>query len=269
MKRRLANLAIVTSLVGCGTWGCSSADPVVDEERPAQLTEEFRQAKPRIVLVHGAWADALGWEKVTDLLLDKGYAVTAVENPLTSLSDDVATTRRAIERETTLGPVVVVGHSFGGAAITGAANGNSKVKALVYINAFAPDLGETVGQIAAQYPSSLGAALVPDAAGFLFIDAQKFRDVFCADVSAREARILAVSQKPVFSAAFGEPMGPPAWRSVPSYYLIGTRDNAIPVEAQRFMAKRMGAHAVEIDSSHASFISHPWAVVRLIEEAAH
>jgi pimeloyl-ACP methyl ester carboxylesterase len=193
--------------------------------------------------------------------------VTAVENPLTSLADDIATTRRALER--TSGPVIVVGHSFGGAAITGAAVGNDNVKALVYINAFAPDLGETIGELAVKYgPAPLGDALVPDAAGFLFIDPNKFRDVFCGDVWPVEARIMAASQKPVSAGAFAEPGGTPAWRTVPSYYLVGTRDRAILPEVQRFMAARMGAHVTEIAASHASFVSHPSAVVRVIEGAA-
>jgi pimeloyl-ACP methyl ester carboxylesterase len=267
MNRRLASLTIATSIATFAAGGCASADPATEDEPKAQLSEASRRAKPTIILVHGAWADALGWEKVIDLLLEGGYAVTAVENPLTSLADDIVSTRRAIERETASGPVIVVGHSFGGAAITGAATGNPLVRALVYVNAFAPDAGETIGQIAAQYPSPLGTALVADAGGYLFIDRQKFRDVFCADVSAREAGAMAASQKPVFAEAFAERMATPAWRSLPTYYLIGTQDHAIPVQAQRFMAERMGAHSREINSSHASFASHPWAVVHMVEEA--
>jgi pimeloyl-ACP methyl ester carboxylesterase len=148
--------------------------------------------KPSIVLVHGAFADGSGWQKVIPILEADGYFVTAVQNPLTSLPDDVATTKRVIDGQK--GPVVVVGHSYGGAVITGAAAGNSNVKALVYVAAFAPESGEPLGAPGEKFaPSPLSSALVPDAAGFLYIDRAKFHDVFCKDLSEADARVMAAT----------------------------------------------------------------------------
>jgi len=227
--------------------------------------------KPGILLVHGAFADALGWQQVTALLQQHGYTVVAVENPLTSLATDVATTQRAIAALAAKGPLVVVGHSYGGMVITGAAVGEPQVKALVYINAFAPDPGQSaVDLLATAPPTKLSAALLPpDAAGFLFVDRAQFRAAFSADVSAAESNVAAASQKPIFAGAFGETLATVAWKTIPSWYLVGKQDQAINPDSERAMAKHIGAHTVEIDSSHVSFISHPYAVVSLIEEAAH
>ena len=156
--------------------------------------------KPTIVLVHGAFADATGWQHVIPLLERDGYTVTAVQNPLTSIADDIASTRRVIDAQP--GPVVVVGHSYGGVVITGAASGSSKVKALVYVAAFAPDSAEPIGPLFAKYPAPSGAALRPDAAGFFYIDRALFRDVFCQDVGAEEAAVMAAAQKPLAGSAF-------------------------------------------------------------------
>src|SRR5262249_25476727 len=161
------------------------------------------------VLVHGAWADGTGWQKVIGLLQLQGFNVVAVQNTLVSLTDDTATTKRLIESQE--GPVIVVGHSYGGFVITNATAGNPNVKALVFVPAFAPDVGETVGGLAAQFPTPLGAAIVPDSAGFLFVDREQFRDVFAADVPRREAAIMASAQKPVNAAAFGQSVDQVAW----------------------------------------------------------
>jgi len=199
---------------------------------------------------------------------DGGKVVSiAVQNPLTSLPDDVATTKRVIDAQE--GPVVVVGHSYGGAVITGAAAGNPHVKALVYVAAFAPDSGEKPSELLERYgPTPLDAALVPDAAGFLYIDRAKFHDILAKDVSLAEARVMAATQKPIAGAAFGGSVDTPAWKTIPSWYLVAQEDQAIKPELQRFMANRMGAHTTEIKSSHAPFISHPKAVAKLIREAA-
>lgn len=224
-------------------------------------------SKPSIVLVHGAFADATGWQKVIPLLEAKGYAVTAVQNPLKSIADDVATTRRAIESQK--GDVILVGHSYGGAIITGAGANNPKVKALVYVAAFAPDAGETIGALIAQFPATpLGTGLVPDSAGFLFIDRTKFREIFAKDVSEGESAIMAATQKPVAAASFGETQPVAAWKTVPSWYAVSTQDHAINPDSERFMAKRMGAKITEIEASHVSFISQPAKIVEIIEEAA-
>jgi pimeloyl-ACP methyl ester carboxylesterase len=223
--------------------------------------------KPSIVLVHGAFADATGWQKVIPLLEAKGFTVTAVQNPLKSIEDDVATTKRAIESQQ--GEVVLVGHSYGGAIITGAGANNPKVKALVYVAAFAPDAGETIGALIAQYPpTALGTGLVPDSAGFLFIDRAKFHEIFAKDVSEGESAIMAATQKPVAGASFGETQSVAAWKTVPSWYAISTQDHAINPDSERFMAKRMNAHITEIEASHVSFISQPAKIVKIIEEAA-
>lgn len=237
-------------------------------EEAARLVQGH--AKPSILLVHGAFADALGWQKVIALLQDRGYSVTAVENPLTSLAADVATTKRAIAALAAKGPLVVVGHSYGGAVITGAAVDVPQVKALVYINAFAPDPGQSVGAlIASAPPVKLATALLPpDSAGFVFVDVTKFRGAFCADVPVADANVAAASQKPIAGSAFADAIEAAAWKTIPSWYLVGKQDEAINPDLERTMAKHIGATTIEIDSSHVSFISHPQAVVRLIEDAA-
>src|ERR1700678_2260357 len=223
--------------------------------------------KPAIVLVHGAFADASGWQKIILALEEKGFSVTAVQVPLRSLADDVATTVRALQSQK--GDVVLVGHSYGGAIITGAGAASANVKALVYVSAFAPDQGEALGPlIESKAPSSLTPAIVPDSAGFLYIDRTKFRDVFAADVSDSEAAVMAATQKPISSAIFGEPSGAAAWKTIPSWYIVARQDHAINPDLERFFATRMKATSVELDSSHVPFISHPAEVVKIIEDAA-
>jgi pimeloyl-ACP methyl ester carboxylesterase len=223
-------------------------------------------AKPTIVLVHGAFADALGWQKVIPILQRDGYTALAVENPLTSLADDVQTTKRFIDAQK--GPVVVVGHSYGGAVITGATVGNANVKALVYLAAFAPEAGERVDAFLEQYPSALGPALRPDAAGFLYADRAQFRDVFARDLPATEVSVAAATQKPINGSAFGASVEVPAWKTIPSWYVVAKEDRALNPDLERFYAKRIGAKTTEIKSSHVVFISHPEEVARVIEQAA-
>ena len=224
-----------------------------------------QSSKPTVVLVHGAFADGSSWSRVIPMLERDGYTVIAVQNPLTSLAADVETTKRVIDAQT--GPVIAVGHSYGGAVITAAAAGNPNVKALVYIAAFAPEPGEPVGAFGDKYPVALGAALRPDAAGFLYIDRAKFHEVFAADVPAAEARIMAATQKPLAGSAFGATVDKAAWKTVPSWYLVTQDDRAINPELERFYAKRMGAKVTEVKSSHVPFLSHPQTVVRIIEQA--
>ena len=223
-------------------------------------------AKPTIVLVHGAFADALGWQKLIPILLRDGYTVLAVENPLQSLDGDVATTKRFLEGIS--GPIVLVGHSYGGAVITGAAAGNPNVKALVYLAAFAPDGGEAVGAFSDKYPADLGKALRPDSAGFLTVDRAAFQKDFAADLPAGEVAVAAATQKPLSSSVFGASVPVAAWKTIPSWYVVSKRDHAINPDLERFYAKRMKAHTSEIDASHVAFISHPAAIVKVIEEAA-
>jgi pimeloyl-ACP methyl ester carboxylesterase len=223
--------------------------------------------KPAIVLVHGAFADASSWSKVIPILEKDGYFVTAVQIPLTSLPDDVATAKRVIDAQK--GAVVVVGHSYAGAVITDAAAGNKNVKSLVYVNAFAPDAGEGPAEAGSKFPEPpLNAALVPDAAGFLYIDRAKVHDVFCKDLPASDARIIAAVQKPLNKSVFEAKAVNAAWKTIPTWYIVGKEDRAINPDFERFLAKRMNAKTTELKSSHVPFLSHPKEVVKVIEAAS-
>jgi pimeloyl-ACP methyl ester carboxylesterase len=230
-------------------------------------SDAARNPKPSIVLVHGAFADGSGWRYVIPLLEKDGYTVIAVQNPMTSLADDATTTKRVIDAQK--GPVVLVGHSYGGAVITVAATGSTNVKALVYIAAFAPDAGDSLGSLLkSMAPSDIGRALVPDAGGFLYIDRAQFHDVFAKDVSPAEARIMAATQKPIFGPIFETPGPSAAWKTIPSWYLVASEDRAINPDLQRFMAKRIGATTFETKASHVPFITQPKEVAKIIAAAA-
>jgi len=221
-----------------------------------------------VLLVHGAFADASSWRKVIPLLEKEGFAVTAVQIPLKSLADDVATTKRVIDAQKD--DVILVGHSYGGAVITDAAAGNAKVKSLVYVAAFAPDAGETLAGLIERFsPSPLGTAVAPDSAGFLFIDRTKFQSVFANDLPTDEAALLAATQKPIAGTIFGEGVKAAAWKTIPSWYIVSTQDNAINPDLERFMAKRIGAQTKEIKASHAGFISRPAEIAKVIETATY
>ena len=233
---------------------------------PSASDADTGAAKPQIVLVHGAFADGSSWQHLMPILEHDGYDVVAVQNPMTSFEEDVATTKRVIAGQP--GRVIVVGHSYGGAVMTAAAAGNPNVKALVYISAFAPDAGEPIGAFLNDYPTPLATALRPDAAGLLYIDGARFHDVFCKDVSAEEADVMAVTQKPLAGSTFGATLRAPAWKTIPSWYIVATQDQAISPDLERFYAKRMRARTIEIVASHVSFISHAKAVAKVIEAAA-
>lgn len=222
--------------------------------------------KPAIVLVHGAFADASGWLPVITLLQHDGYRVVAVQNALASLAGDVETTRRVIDAQA--GPVVVVGHSYGGAVISAAAAGNPRVRALVYIAAFAPEAGEPIAAFLQQYPSDLGTASAPDAAGFVYIDPAKFHDVFAADLPLAQTQAMAAAQKPIAGAIFGQSSPAAAWKTIPSWYLVTQQDHAISPALERFYANRMHARITEIPASHVVFLSHAREVANLIVQAA-
>jgi pimeloyl-ACP methyl ester carboxylesterase len=223
-------------------------------------------AKPTIVLVHGAFADAAGWGPVISILHRDGYEVAAVENPLQSLQGDIDNTKRVLNDQT--GPVVLVGHSYGGAVITGAAAGDPKVKALVFLSAIAPDAGEPVAAFLDKYPTDLSKAQKVDSAGFVSIDPAKFHAVFDADQPAADAEVAAVIQKPIAGAAFSASVPVAAWKTIPSWYVVSKNDHALSPDLERFYAKRMNAHTTELDSSHVVFLSHPKEVAKIIEEAA-
>ncbi|HKC81934.1 MAG TPA: alpha/beta hydrolase [Gemmatimonadaceae bacterium] len=230
-------------------------------------TTAIRAQKPSIVLIHGAFADASSWNKVIPILESDGYMVTAVQIPLSSLSDDVAATKRVLDAQP--GPVVLVGHSWGGAVITTAAAGNKKVKSLVYVAAFAPEAGEVVTGPASKYPApELNSVLKPDEAGFLYIDRARFRDAFAHDLPESDTRIMAATQKPIYGKSFGETVPAAAWKTIPSWYIVSTEDHAINPDLERYYAKRIGATTTEIKASHVPFLSHPKEVARVIEAAA-
>ena len=222
--------------------------------------------KPNVLLIHGAWADGSCWSKVILLLQAKGITVTAAQIPLSSLSDDIAVTNRLLSMQS--GPTVLVGHSYGGAVITGAATSSPDVKALVYITAFGLDEGESLESLSKQGPPSPGSASIgPDKFGYLWIDRATFHKSFAGDATADEASVMAAVQRPLSIASFTDREGTPAWKSLPSWYLICTNDQMIPPPAQELLAKRMKATQRSVASSHAPFMAHPQAVADIILEA--
>ena len=221
---------------------------------------------PTIVLVHGGFVDGAGWRGVYDELKADGYDVRAVQNPTKSLADDAATTRDVLDAVD--GPVVLVGHSYGGAVITEAGN-HDKVAALVYITAFAPDQGESVNALLATFPTDgPQPPILPPVNGYLFLDRAKFAESFAADVSAAEAAFMADSQVPWGLEALGGVVTKAAWHSKPTWYLHVTEDRMIPPVAQSSMAERMGATVAETPGSHAIYVSQPGVVADLIRTAA-
>ncbi|MGO4363437.1 alpha/beta hydrolase [Terrabacter sp. RAF57] len=237
-------------------------------------------AKPTVVLVHGAFADSSGWSQSISQLTGDGFSVLAVANPLRGLTADSDYVRSVLQ--TIAGPIVLVGHSYGGAVITNAARGVPNVRALVYVGAFVPDTGESIASAAdpSRFPGSLlgpSTTIVrpvtnPAAAGGqdvdIYIALDAFRRVFAGDVSAERAGVMARTQRPLTATANFEPSGEPAWRTVPSWDLITTADNAIPPAAQQFMAERAGAHISTVASAHDVMVSHPAAVTKIVEQAA-
>ncbi len=221
-----------------------------------------------VLLVHGALTDASSWSRVIPLLQAKGYKALAVQLPLTSLEEDIAITRQALA--TLSGPTIVVGHSYGGAVITSAATNVPNVVGLVYAEAFAPVEGESINTLFAQYPATpLLHHVVPSyRKGYVWCDPSWFPQVFAQDLDLPFARELAITQKPIQPACFAALSGPPAWKKIPSWYLVSTNDHCINPASERFMAKRMGAKTHEIASSHIAPLSHPSEVVELIVEAA-
>jgi pimeloyl-ACP methyl ester carboxylesterase len=219
-----------------------------------------------IILVHGGFVDGSGWEGVHRILTGKGYNVTIVQNPTTTLADDVAVTKRAIAAQD--GPVLLVGHSYGGVVITEAGN-DPKVKALAYITAFAPDAGESVSSLLANpAPGAPVPPILPPQDGFLFLDRDKFAAAFAADVAPDQAAFMADSQVPWGVEALAGAVTEPAWKTRPSWYLVAADDHMIPPPAQHFMAGRAGAEVSETGGSHAVYVSRPEAVAEILELAA-
>jgi len=230
-------------------------------------TAAFAASGPvkNILLVHGAFVDGSSWSKVIPILQAKGYNVTAVQLPLTSLTDDAATTARALARIS--GPVILVGHSWGGVVITEAGT-DPKVAGLVYVAAFAPDQGEAVGALGQKYPPPPAlAAPVVDDKGFMTLTADAFKK-FGSDLPEREAYAAAATQGPIAASAFGAQVSGTAWKTKPSWYIVSTLDQAIAPDEERFFAKRMNATTTELKASHVSMLSQPKAVAAVIMDAA-
>ncbi|MFE6165118.1 alpha/beta fold hydrolase [Streptomyces sp. NPDC056486] len=268
-RRLLTALAAAVLIVA----GAVSAQATSHGAVGAVQAEE-KGPKPTVVLVHGAFADASGFNDTIALLQKAGFPVIAPANPLRDAADDAAYISSVLD--TIDGPVILAAHSYGGFVITNAARGHAGVKALVYMGAFAPDKSESALQLADQFPGSeLGSALItrpypvpggdPGTDGY--IDPAKFRAVFAPDLPASQARLMAVTQRPGSVQGLSGASGAPAWKTIPSWYLIPTEDRVIPPAAQRFMAKRAGSKVTEIRSSHVVMISHPEAAAKIIKSA--
>ena len=219
-----------------------------------------------VVLVHGAFADGSSWEKVIPFLEAKGLKVIAVQNPLTSLADDVAATKRALDEQT--GPVILVGHSWGGMVITEAGN-DDKVAALVYVAAFAPDDGQAAGDLGKDYPPPPGIQkLKQDKAGFLFLPAEAVAKDFAQDLPASQTKVMAVTQGPIAGKCFGEKITTAAWKKKPSWFIVAKNDHMIAPELEQAMAKSIKATTTTVSSSHVAMLSHPKEVAAAIIAAA-
>jgi pimeloyl-ACP methyl ester carboxylesterase len=249
---RISALALMTIMLGTGA-------------KTMAQTNTSTHVK-NIVLVHGGFVDGSGWAGVYKALKKEGYTVSIVQNPTISLADDVAVTKRAIASLN--GPVILVGHSYGGAVITEAGN-DPKVVGLVYVTAFALDKGESVASLLKDPPPGATAPpILPPQDGYLFLDRAKFPAAFAADVSPDAAAFMADSQVPWGVEAVGGTITEAAWRTKPSWYLVSTEDKMIPPDAQRMMSKRAGSTVVEVKGSHAVYLSQPQAVAHFIEKAA-
>jgi len=250
---------------------CTDSLAKASADAPTQPSNA--KAKPKIVLVHGAFADASSWNAVISKLNKDGFEVIAAANPLRGVASDAATVSSIIRSQS--GPIVLVGHSYGGPVITEAANGNSNVKALVYVAGFAPDTGESSATLSTKYPGrTLGNALVsialPGGGQDLYIQTDRFHSQFAADVSKSEAALMAAVQRPIAQAALAEESGAASWKSLPSYMIYGSADRNIPPAVMKFMAERAHARKVVVleGASHALMVSQPNKVVSLIEDAA-
>ncbi|MFD9004174.1 alpha/beta fold hydrolase [Streptomyces sp. NPDC059582] len=271
--------ALLTTLAA--TLGTAAVVTPVATAAPGHQPAKHR---PTVVLVHGAWADAAGWNGVVKRLQADGYKVTAPANPLRGLASDSA--YLAAYLKTIPGPVVLVGHSYGGAVVTNAATQSSNVKALVYVAGFALDKDESGNEMFAKFPGShltddpaapvptaLNAVPLPPAGGNtgvdLYIKPDKFRDVFLSNrLTTSTAASLAATQRPISAQAAGDASGTPAWKTIPSWYLVSSKDHVIPPAAERYMAKRAGSHTVEVNAPHAVHVTDPDVVTRLVERAA-
>ena len=227
--------------------------------------KEVQHSIKNVVLVHGAFADGSSWSEVIAALQRKGYHVTAVQNPLTSLADDVSATRRVLARQS--GDVILVGHSYAGAVVTEAGNADN-VKGIVYLSALVPDSGESVSDLLTRLKAPMDG-LKPDSEGFIWLDdPAAYRDVMAGDVPEPRARILAATQVPISASAFAGKVSHAAWHDKPTWYLVTEDDHALKTPVQRTLAQQIGARVTTVKSSHMSLVSHPAVVANLIDRAA-
>ena len=261
VRRGLATVVLALAL----SWNAPPVGAAPGDAAPAN----HGRPKPSILLVHGAFAGALAWQKVTTLLQQHGFTVVAVENPLTSLDTDVATTKRAIAALAARGPLVVVGHSYGGMVITEAGN-NPKVSGLVYVAAFAPDAGESVQDLGKNAPPPPWAAkLIADSAGFLTLPADVVKSDFAQDLPAADTKLIAAKQGPINAKAFADKVTTPAWKAKPSWYIRAEADHMIDPAGQQLMAQRAGAKLTSVKgASHVVMLSKPKDVAAVILAAA-
>lgn len=250
----MKNLSL--SLLMAASMSCSALASAAD----------VKAAKPTVVLVHGAFSDGSTWNKVIPLLEAKGLNVVAVQNPLTSFAEDTATTRRALAR--VKGPVVLVGHSYGGAIITETGAKNENVKALVYVAAFAPSAGESVGDLTKDYPTPSGFSHIDaDDAGYLKLTFEGVSQHLAQDVTAEQARLIYATQGPTNGAVFGEKVKDAAWENKPSWYIVSEQDHMLDINLQKVMAEKIHATVTTLNTSHAPHISQPDAVASVILHA--
>ncbi len=226
---------------------------------------DSKSSVPTVVLVHGAWADASSWQRVIPFLIRAGVPVVAVQNPTTSLADDVAATRRVLDA--VAGPVVLVGHSWGGAVFTEAGN-HSKVKALVYVAAFAPKAGQTVGELVQAHPAPPALShIIDDGTGFLTLSAEGWINDVGPDLPEEDARVLAIVQPPLAASTFGQAITQAAWESRPTWYIVSAEDRVVNIDLERAAAAAMNAKTTELKASHLSLLSMPEEVAKVILEA--
>jgi len=257
VRNTVVAAAAAAALVGC-------APAQTEQAAQPAPTIPAEQTVRNVVLVHGAFADGSGWRGVYDDLTARGYHVSVVQNPLTSFADDIASTRRIIARQD--GPFILVGHSYGGAVIT-EVGGDPNVAGLVYVAAFAPDAGESVGALLEQIPPP-GLLVDPAPDGFGFVDYETFKDGFAGDTTDADAAFMRDSQGPIALSIFGTPVTQAAWRTKPSWAIVATQDRAIDPRLLRQMAERAGAQITEVEASHVPYLTQPRAVADVIDQAA-
>lgn len=245
--KRLLTTSVAAVALALGMSSVASAQPIKN-----------------VVLVHGAFADGSGWRGVTNILERDGYSVSVVQEPETSLADDVAATQRVIKRVNA--PLILVGHSYGGAVITEAGN-EPQVRGLVYIAAFQPDTGETLGGLLHKFPPAANSA-IPVGDGYVIVNPSKFHADFAADLPAKVAHFMSISQVPLNTSVFSTPITDAAWHHKPSWYAVATQDREINPQQERFTARRAGSTTIEVKGSHAIYMSQPQTVAKLIEQAA-